>query len=148
MESGEPLSITNVTPAAGDLALDPPAAGEFSFVFLPDTQYYCCHYPALFRAQTQWIADQRARYHIAAVLHEGDIVDGNGARQWANADAAIRTLEAAEIPYVITIGNHDYDTIADGERRATGFNGTFPPERYTAQAGWQGAFFEAGHSEN
>ncbi|MCC7359878.1 MAG: metallophosphoesterase [Anaerolineales bacterium] len=136
------------TAPARPAELDPPAAGEFSLVFLPDTQIYSANYPALFTAQTQWIADNQARYNIQAVLHVGDVVDGNDPRQWANADAAIRILDAVEIPYLIAIGNHDYDSIGDAERRVTGFNATFPPARYTAHAWWRGGFYEAGHSEN
>ncbi len=128
--------------------LDPPAAGEFSIVFLPDTQYYSAHYPELFVGQTQWIADNRTRLNIQAVLHAGDVVDGNEAEQWARADAAVSILDAAEIPYLIAIGNHDYDTFSDADRLATAFNATFPPGRYTAHAWWQGGFFEAGHTEN
>ena len=117
-------------------------------VFLPDTQYYARHYPELFMGQTQWVADNRARYNIQAVLHEGDVVDGNDAQQWANAEAAISLLDAAEIPYLIAIGNHDYDTFSDADRRTTAFNATFSPARYTAHAWWQGGFYEAGHTEN
>src|SRR5689334_18042589 len=99
MGSNTPLVMTNSESAGGGLEIDPPAAGEFSIVFLPDTQYYSARYPDLFRAQTQWIVDHRSRYNIAAVLHEGDVVDANDAQQWANADSAIRILDAAEIPY-------------------------------------------------
>ncbi len=129
-------------------ALDLPAAGEFSIVFLPDTQFYSRQYPELFTGQTQWIADQRARYNIQAVLHAGDVVDGNDAPQWARAGAAIGILDAAEIPYLIAIGNHDYDTFSDADRRTTAFNATFSPARYAAHAWWQGGFYAAGHTEN
>ena len=120
--------------------LDLPAAGEFSLVFLPDTQYYSRESPATFLAQTQWIVAQRARYNIQAVLREGDVVDGNDPQQWANADAAIRVLDAADMPYLVTIGNHDYDTVSYADRRTTGFNAVFSPARYTAHALWQGGF--------
>lgn len=126
----------------------PPAADEFSFVFLPDTQYYSAHYPHLFRAQTQWIAAERARYNIQAVLHEGDVVHANEPAQWVNADAAVSALDAAEVPYLLTIGNHDYDVFSDAERRTTAFNAAFGPERYAAHAWWQGEFYEAGRTEN
>jgi hypothetical protein len=139
-----------INPGGGPRAtlLDQPAADEFSLVYLPDTQVYSAEFPALFQAQTQWIADNRARFNIQAVLHVGDIVDDNAPEQWANADTAIRILDAAEIPYLLAIGNHDYDTIGDAGRLATGFNGAFPPDRYARHAWWRGGFYEPGHSEN
>ncbi|MEP7359245.1 MAG: metallophosphoesterase [Anaerolineales bacterium] len=142
------LQTSHSTPAAAGPVLDLPEAGEFSIVFLPDTQFYSAHSPDVFLGQTRWIADNRARLNIQAVLHEGDSVDGNLAEQWANAEAAIDILDAAEIPYLIAIGNHDYDTFSDAERRTTAFNAAFPPERYTAHAWWRGGFYEAGHTEN
>ncbi len=148
MESISPLQPANSKTPAIHPGLDTPAAGEFSIVFLPDTQYYSAHYPETFKAQTQWIADNQVRYNIRAVLHEGDAVDGNEADQWANADAAISILDAAEIPYLIAIGNHDYDTFSDADRRATAYNAAFSPARYAAHAWWQGGFYEAGHTEN
>jgi len=148
MESIRPLPIALSTAPAVGPVLDLPEADEFSIVFLPDTQYYSARYPELFRAQTRWIADNRTRFNIQAVLHEGDSVHGNEAEQWANAGAAVGILDAAEIPYLIAIGNHDYDTFSDADRRTTAFNAAFPPGRYTAHAWWRGGFYEAGHTEN
>jgi hypothetical protein len=127
---------------------EPPAAGEFSVVFLPDTQEYAQDYPATFMAQTRWIADQQARYNIQAVCHVGDVVNRPEPEQWANADAALRLLDTAGVPYLIAIGNHDYDTKADAGRLASGFNATFPPGRYTSHPWWRGGFYHAGHTEN
>jgi len=127
---------------------DLPAAGEFSIAFLPDTQEYSAGYPDLFRAQTRWIANNQARYNIRAVLHAGDVVDRNEPDQWANADSAIRLLDDTEVPYLLAIGNHDYDSKGDADRLATSFNAAFPTERYTRHAWWQGGFFEPGHTEN
>ena len=148
MESVRPLQTAlSKAPTVGPV-LELPEAGEFSIVFLPDTQYYPAHYPEIFRGQTQWIVDNRTRFNIQAVLHEGDSVNGNEAAQWANAAAAIGILDAAELPYLITIGNHDYDIFSDADRRATAFNAAFPQARYTAHAWWQGGFYGAGHTEN
>jgi hypothetical protein len=142
------LSMSVSHPDSGTFALDPPAPGEFSIACLPDTQMYSQNGPERFLAQTQWIVAQRERYNIQAVLHEGDVVNRNQPEQWANAQAALRLLDAAEIPYLIAIGNHDYDVKADANRLATAFNGLFPPSRYTAHAWWQGDFFEPGRTDN
>jgi hypothetical protein len=127
------------------------AAGEFSIVFVPDTQYYSESYPATFLAQTQWIADHAAAYNIQAVLHEGDVVDENLTFQWVNGDAAWDIIDAANIPYLVAIGNHDYDAESAQvglDRAATSFNAYFPQSRYTAHGWWNGGFYEAGHTEN
>lgn len=71
------------------------AAGPFTIVVLPDTQFYCDHvnYPAgldpdedlegairesLVGIQTQWIRDSLARENIQGVIHVGDIVEHGG----------------------------------------------------------------------
>jgi hypothetical protein len=139
-----------MTTAAKAMAegLEGPEAGEFSLVFLPDTQEYAQYYPGHFLAQTQWVADHRERFNIRAVLHEGDVVNRSESGQWAQAEAAMRVLDEAGIPYLVAIGNHDYDVQGDADRCATGFNAMFSPERYAAHGWWQGGFYEAGHTEN
>lgn len=83
------------------------------------------------------------------VIHEGDLVqNGNAnASEWVIADAAFDILDAGAVPYLVAIGNHDYDDQAV-TRGATSFNANFPQVRFTGQAGWSGGFFETGHSEN
>jgi hypothetical protein len=103
----------------GCSALAQVTAPDFSVVVLPDTQFYSESHPAIFNAQTQWIVSNRANYNIQFVLGEGDIVNvADQLAQWQNADAAIKLLDTAKIPYVLPLGNHDYD----------GFN---PPARGT-----------------
>jgi hypothetical protein len=130
------------------LSLQPPAAGEFSVAVLPDTQMYSEAFPGHFLAQTQWIVANRERFNIQAVLHAGDVVNRSAPEQWANAEAALRGLDAAGLPYLIAIGNHDYDVRADPDRLAAGFQALFPPHRYTDHAWWRGGFFEPGRTDN
>src|SRR5947209_4746228 len=101
-----------VAAAAGDHKHGGGGGGgtDFSVIVLPDTQNYSQYYPQIFAAQTQWIAAQRDALNIQLVIGVGDIVnDGSSDAQWQNADAAVRTLDQAGIPYVMAIGNHDYD---------------------------------------
>jgi hypothetical protein len=60
----------------------------------------------------------------------------------------MRVLDEAGIPYLVAIGNHDYDVLGDADRCATGFNATFSTGRYAAHGWWQGGFYAAGHTEN
>lgn len=122
--------------------------GDFTVVVLPDTQYYSATYPQIFTAQTQWIAANRDALNIQLVIGVGDIVDGpNDLSQWQNADTSVRLLDGV-VPYVLAIGNHDYDNFVPDARQTTNFNHYFGPARY-ANYPWYGASnFPAGSNEN
>ncbi|WP_294196483.1 LamG-like jellyroll fold domain-containing protein [uncultured Sphingomonas sp.] len=94
---------------------------SFAIAVLPDTQFYSRYATAAennqfmrkygsepFNAQTQWIVDNASAFNIPFVIHLGDVVDQVGKPdQWKVADAAMKKLEAAQIPYSILAGNHD-----------------------------------------
>jgi len=91
----------------------PPDGGaqdrKFMVVALPDTQHYANSYPEIFKAQTQWIADNHQKEKIAFVTHLGDIVNnGPNLRQWKNARAATDILDTAGVRYGTCLGNHDF----------------------------------------
>lgn len=99
----------------------------------------------------QWIVDYKTTYNIQMVLHEGDLTDNGGlAAQWTNADAGIDILDAANVPYLLAIGNHDYDIgqAVGADRAATNYNASFGQTRYTGKSWWNGGFYEASHAEN
>ena len=121
--------------------------GDFSIVVLPDTQYYSATYPQIFTSQTQWIAANRDALNIQLVIGVGDIVDGPmQVQQWQNADAAVRYIDGV-VPYVLAIGNHDYDNVNPGARGVTNFNQWFGPSRYAGYS-WYGGNFPQGSNEN
>src|SRR4029077_13254980 len=130
-------------------APSPAPADEFTIVALPDTQFYSSLYPQIFAAQTQWIANHVQDQNIKLVIGLGDIVDGGGVpAQWQNADAAVRLLNG-HVPYMMAIGNHDYDQNNPAGRTAStrNFNSFFGPARY-AGAAWYKGSFPAGSNEN
>ena len=132
----------------GALSAQTPA-DEFTIVALPDTQFYSSTYPQIFAAQTQWIANHTQDQNIKLVVGLGDIVDGGGdLAQWQNADAAVRLLDG-KVPYMMAIGNHDYDQNNPSGRTASthNFNTFFGPARY-AGASWYKGNFPAGSNEN
>lgn len=101
---------------------------DFSVIILPDTQFYAQNssLAPIFKAQTQWIVDNRISRNIAFVNHVGDITnDGdNIPAQWDNVNAALPLLENPAttglpygIPYGILPGNHD---LLPGNENATG----------------------------
>src|SRR5258708_29229448 len=130
-------------------APSPTPADEFAIFALPDTQFYSSLNHQIFAAQTQWIADHVQDQNIQLVVGLGDIVDGgNVLTQWQNADAAVRLL-SGKVPYMMAIGNHDYDQNNPAGRTAstTNFNSFFGPARY-AGAAWYKGSFPAGSNEN
>src|SRR5215467_1190846 len=130
-------------------APSPTPRDEFTIVALPDTQFYSSTYPQIFAAQTRWIADHVQDQNIQLVVGLGDIVDGGGdLAQWQNADAAYRLIDG-KAPYMIAIGNHDYDQNNPAGRTAAtrNFNAFFGPGRY-AGANWYQGGYPAGSNEN
>ena len=125
-------------------------APDFSIILLPDTQNEAQYYPQVLNSQTQWIAANQANLNIQAVLGLGDIVnDGAELDEQQNADAAIKILDNAGVPYFLAIGNHDYDAANTGAatRDADGFNRWFGPARYAGKSYYQGNF-PTGSNEN
>jgi hypothetical protein len=122
---------------------------DFSVIVLPDTQNESQFFPMVLNAQTSWIVNNQQALNIQMVLGEGDIVnDGADPSQQQSADAAIRLLDTAGIPYELAIGNHDYDGAnPKASRSVIGFNQTFGPARYAAYPFYQG-MFPAGSNEN
>ncbi len=90
-------------------------APDFSIVELPDAQNYTALLSgatlAMFKAQTQWIANNRISRNIVFVNQVGDIVNDGSSQieEWRRADTVMSTLEnpLPGIPFSVTIGNHD-----------------------------------------
>ncbi|MEG3123914.1 LamG-like jellyroll fold domain-containing protein [Sphingomonas sp. GB1N7] len=116
----------------------PDATTSFTLAVLPDTQFYSRYATTdegqkfqtkygsePFSAQTRWIAANAAAYNIPFVIHLGDVVDQVGRpNQWRIADAAMKLLENAKVPYSILAGNHDVLTDLDYANPASQSSGT------------------------
>ena len=127
------------------------AQSDFTIIALPDTQYYSESYPQTFTAQTQWIVDNAATLNIQGVVGLGDIVNtAPNIYEWQNADASVKLLDSAHIPYFLAIGNHDYSDSADTSGRTSetaNFNAYFGPARYQNYSWYKGQY-PAGSNEN
>lgn len=100
---------------------------SFALAVMPDTQFYARYATAAesdqydkrfgsapFAAQTKWIAANAKALHIPFTIHLGDVVDQVGKPdQWKVADAAMKVLEDAKLPYSVLAGNHDVLTDVD-----------------------------------
>lgn len=81
---------------------------SFSFVWMSDTQYYSRNYERYYRDIVHWIKDKQEEQQIKYVIHTGDIIDDHSqAKQWVEADANMKVLDDANIPYGVLAGNHD-----------------------------------------
>jgi hypothetical protein len=129
-------TLDDAAPADAELPSDgpPPAHAlygdtPFSIVLLPDTQFYVQSYPETFPAETRWIVDHKVDEKIAFVLHLGDVVETFSQQgEWDQADAAMKMLEAAQIPWALCAGNHDTNVM---NRQAVLLNKNFPTTRFT-----------------
>lgn len=105
--------------------------GAWSMVAIPDSQHDVAFYPEIFQRQTEWIAAHKESHRIRMVLHEGDVTDDNGLRQWGRVRRAMDVLQEARVPYSLTTGNHDLEVV-DGKpvSRSTRLNDYFKEKDY------------------
>jgi len=122
---------------------------DFTVVVLPDPQNETQYFPQVLNSQTQCIVNNRQALNIQMVLTEGDnINDGASTAQLQNLDAAFRLLENAGVPYLLAIGNHDYNGFnPKASRNLTGFNQWFGPGRFADKTYFKGNF-PAGSNAN
>jgi hypothetical protein len=120
---------------------EPPktAKGAFSVIVLPDTQNYSERYPQTYVAQTNWIVENQKDRNIAFVLHLGDITNNNAAKEWDNAQAAMRVLDG-KIPYALVPGNHDYSEGGGCSDRTTLLNDYFLARQYRGTPTFGGTY--------
>jgi hypothetical protein len=148
------LSAALVLAAGCDLSSRAAMAAEentasgpsFTLVALPDTQYYASAHPGILEAQAQWIVEHRSEQRIAVVVHEGDIVDADEARQWEPAARSLHRLDG-HVPYVLSAGNHDYRRAGSVITRETSMDRYFPVAGLSANPWFKGTF-EPGRIED
>lgn len=104
---------------------------HWSFIILPDTQIYTYKYNNIFIKQIEWINNNIDILNIKCVLHTGDITELNSKKEW---EFSKFTLNKLNIPFILAIGNHDYETTSikpgDIKNRNTLFNDYFPISIY------------------
>ncbi|MCZ8522515.1 MULTISPECIES: metallophosphoesterase [Paenibacillus] len=85
-----------------------PGEYDFAFVWMSDTQYYSETYPKIYDTMTRWTVDHWTQRKFSYLIHTGDIVNNwNSKKEWENADASMKILDDAKIPYGVLAGNHD-----------------------------------------
>lgn len=126
---------------------------DYSFVFIPDTQYLTLWQKERFYEDIKWITANKDKLNIKFVMHMGDLQDNSNsasgkAKQWATVSGYMGMLDGVA-PYSVVLGNHDYDDHYSNvlTRNTTYFNGAFPYEKYSAAETFGGAF-EEGKMDN
>ena len=109
--------------------------GDYTFAVLPDTQSLVEHWPQRFENMIQWLADNKDRLNLEAVLHLGDMVDDNLDIQWTNVKAGMDRLDSVGLPWMPMMGNHDHSDY---------FNRYFDYTTYGTNRSWFGGSYEEG----
>lgn len=125
---------------------NPPA--PFSFIGLPDTQYYTAEIKggnnSMFRSQLDWTVTKKDSLAIAFVSHYGDCVEegdnGGNDIEWLRADSSFRIIENPittqlphGIPYSICVGNHDQSPQGNPNGTTTFYNQYFGASRFSGR---------------
>jgi Calcineurin-like phosphoesterase len=106
-------------------APEPPPGDGFTLVVLPDTQMYAWKDPSIYRAQTQWIAENVTSHKIPMVMHVGDVTQHNNAEQWQAARIAHNAI-SSRVPCLLLPGNHDLGPEGNASTRETLMTEYFP----------------------
>ena len=133
------------------------AEGEYSMVFIPDTQIVNKHYNSQLAETYDWILANKEKYNIQAVMGLGDITDKNDDAldangdgvvtreeapngEWASARAQFDRLTAAGIPWTVVPGNHDCKGASVGPRNYANLNQFFPLSEISQFAYFGGSY--------
>ncbi len=123
----------------------------YSIVLVPDTQYYTSKQTDVssntYRKQARWIRDHRADDNIQTAIHLGDITDHNLTDEWVIADHAHDILDAAGVPYSVTVGNHDYKSSDGWGRGKSQIDDYFPASRFSGND-WYGGTLGGSNANN
>jgi calcineurin-like phosphoesterase family protein len=117
-------------------------AETFTLIILPDSQHLSDEYPwskmgfagnyQVFESQIKWIVKEKENLNIAYVLHEGDLVNGEGGTTslaMEHPSKCFTWLDEEQIPYAIALGNHDYTD--KHKRESETFHKYFPVKRFS-----------------
>jgi len=122
-------------------------AQSFTIPVFPDTQEEVQSKPEMFYSMINWVVKHKDVLHIPIILHIGDVVNYDNNTHWEIASAGYEIFDRANIPYVITVGNHDTRAVGSHSGSAAPgnvnanlritdkFNAYFPVSRFKNQRG-------------
>lgn len=130
-------------------------ASDFEIIVVPDIQNMVTEWPGTVnptlgqeagRAMFQWMADNITSKNIKAVISLGDLTNNGISPELDTADAWFDLLDASNVMYVPTIGNHDYNNNAPLTRNASNYLSFFGPSRIGAKSWYGGNYASAPES--
>jgi cysteine-rich repeat protein len=130
-ELKDSVGVVVATTTFTDAPLGAISESNFSFIAIPDTQNYLDQTPeTYFKAQADFVAENKDSLNIAYVAGEGDIVNTPSDAGYAKAKIGWDVIKNTGIPFGIIRGNHDTNS--------TMFN-TYFGTSYTSSTGHYGS---------
>lgn len=121
---------------------------DFEIIVVPDIQNQIHDFPAHSRAIFNWVSANKVSRNIKAVIGLGDITNNNTVAEMDTASHQFGLLDAAGVPYLAIVGNHDYGIgFNPAGRDATNYNNFFGPSRYVSSP-WYAGHMPGGGNEN
>lgn len=114
------------------------APDSFNIVLIPDPQHEVDSNSAVWEAQMQWIKDNYVAQDIQAVIGLGDNTNDRSAAHYAEAVVGWDLVDDTGLPYIVPVGNHDYDTYVP--RSTATFETYFPVSRFSGKSWYGGAY--------
>ncbi len=110
------------------------AEGDYSMVVLPDTQNMITYHAEHYYNMMRWIADNAEEMNIRGVMHMGDMVNNNNDTEWTICKNGTDIIEAAGIPWMPMMGNHD---------NSAWFNKYYDYKTFGTEQSWFGGAYHA-----
>lgn len=130
-----------------DYTAQPDAADfDWGFDHVPDTQLYAQATPEQMVDQFRYVADVADERKTALVIQSGDLVNReylSQEYQWVAAEEAVRQIEDADLPFMVSWGNHDYSEARNGRVMLPKY---YPMSRF--EASLEGSPFTFGGSQD
>lgn len=121
---------------------------RFTVIGLPDPQEYSRGRPDIFMNQTKWIKENVDSLNIKFVIQPGDLVDsGKSITQWNVVDRSMGVLDGV-VPYLVTMGDHDYDNSMLVPIRTTSNYNTYMGYNRFSNYSWFGGHYPENGAEN
>jgi len=118
---------------------------SFTIVLFPDIQNMTELYPRVWELMPNWIEDHKTLFNIQAVVGLGDNTNEPANFEMEEAQKGWNAIHETGIPYIVCIGNHDYDASlysrgTVGSRSAGRFNDYFGVTRYLGRPWYGGSY--------
>lgn len=127
--------------------LPDPATYDWAMDHVPDTQLYAQATPDLMVDQFEYVADMAEERKTILALQAGDLVNRpylSQEYQYEDVEPAVQAWEDADLPYMVSWGNHDYHDVDQGRNDRVMLPTHYPMSRM--EASLEGSPFTFGGS--